>query len=206
MHLKRHSNKPSKRPAYALIQAYVLCGHAPRHMQSAAVPPAYEHTLLRAHWECISGWSICMWLFWPLFPGAGPQGTAARLGDGARVHFRPSACLCTRILKSKGERRAAISILSVCLSAWLFNWGGERNYMPARFLDPYSSSAYTAPGLNMRGNGGKCVYLYFFLKSATGSGRRLEVPVFTFCQARSRRRFLIYFIFYIIWFWWWTFQ
>lgn len=67
--------------------------------------------------------------------------------------------------------------------------------MPARFLDPYSSSAYTAPGLNMRGNGGKCVYLYFFLKSATGSGRRLEVPVFTFCQARSRRRFLIYFIF-----------
>lgn len=65
-----------------------------------------------------------MWLFWPLFPGAGPQGTAARLGDGARVHFRPSACLCTRILKSKGERRAAISILSVCLPGFLT--GGVR--------------------------------------------------------------------------------
>ena len=138
-------------------------------MQSAAVPPAYEHRLLWAHWECISGCSICMWLFGPSFPGAGPQGSAARPGDGARVHFRPSACLCTHILKSTVEMWAAISILSiglcvcVCVGGGLFNWRGERKYMPAHFLGPYSSSSYTAPGLNMRGNGGKCVYLYFFL-------------------------------------------
>lgn len=38
------------------------------------------------------------------FPGAGPRGSAEKQGDGANVHFRPSACLCTRIAKSKVER------------------------------------------------------------------------------------------------------
>lgn len=86
-------------------------------MQSAAVPPPYERTLTNT--QTLAGTlRVREWLFHmhaavlASFPGAGPQGSAGEQGDGARVHFRPNACLCTHILKSKLEMEVAISILT----------------------------------------------------------------------------------------------
>lgn len=53
-----------------------------------------------------------MWLFGPPSLGQDPEGPLEMQGDGARVHFRPSASGCTRLLRSKVEREASISILS----------------------------------------------------------------------------------------------
>lgn len=78
--------------------------------------------------------TVCEWLFHmhvavlAFLPGAGPPGSAGEQGDGARVHFRSSACLCTCIHLFKVEVKAAISILlmeggrvCVCLSdSWSF--------------------------------------------------------------------------------------
>lgn len=57
------------------------------------------------------------------FPGAGPQGSAEKQGDGARVHFRPSACLgtCPEV-QGGGESK------SLAFCCWSVSGGGERNF------------------------------------------------------------------------------
>lgn len=98
----------------ALVRAHVFGGLASRHMQSAALPPPTEprHTHTCSH-SLAGALRVCEWLFHmyvavlAFFPGAGPRGSAGKQGDGARVHFRPSACLCTRVLKSKVEEKAS---------------------------------------------------------------------------------------------------
>ena len=89
------------------------CGHPPGHMNCGAVPPPYLHRL--ANTQTLEGiLRVCEWLFHmhvaalASFPGAGPQGSSGEQGDGARVHFRPSECLYTRIHQSNVEGEASI--------------------------------------------------------------------------------------------------
>lgn len=110
-----------------------LCPLWARSQIYAAVPPPYVHTLKNAQ-TLVGILRVCEWLFHmhvavlAFFPGAGPPGSAGEQGDGARVHFRPSACLCACIHSFKVEVEAAISILlmegggvCVCMCLWEFS-------------------------------------------------------------------------------------
>lgn len=103
-------------------------GHASRHMQSAALPPPTEprhtrthaHTLSRAHWECVSGCSICMWLFWPSSLGQDLRGP---LESRVMVQESTSGRVCVYAHVSWSPRWKRKQVISILLLECKWRWG-----------------------------------------------------------------------------------
>lgn len=80
-------------------------------LQSCLHMCTHKHEDAWRHVKHANGCSICMWLFLASFPGAGPPVSAGEQGEGARVHFRAIACLCTRTHSSEVDHERAICTL-----------------------------------------------------------------------------------------------
>lgn len=104
---------------WARFQTYAKCCPASSN-RAQTHSHTHTHPLSRAHWECVSGCSICMWLFWPSSLGQDLRGPLE-----SRVMVQESTSGRVRVYThvSWSPRWKKKQVISILLLEWEWRWG-----------------------------------------------------------------------------------